>query len=243
MIEVAVILLIISLIGVTVLALFCLMLMKIFKITVIKKGDIKTHFNESKKKLKIWHPVLLLRIASDEINANTIFFGVIIHSIVIEKLNKDEQFAIIDHELGHIKRWGDWFLLIYFVAPVVFIAYSIDIVMFNFPLKQWLGTLLLFVIFLILRFFKPDYVPDLKMKSEFEADRISAELGNAKALISALNKMEEHAKKQPLSGIQKHIGNFINFIITVYLANRPTHPSTKERIKKLEDFSLKAASQ
>ncbi len=218
-------------------------------INFINKGDLKSHFKESKKKLRIRHPVLLLKI-SNEIYACTFFLGVIISSRVIEKLNKEEQFAIIDHELGHIKRWtADLFLIFYVLSPIPLIGSIIgDIILdilFKFTnlnvLNSW--ELFLFLIFLILRFFGLDLMVKLKVKSEFEADRISAELGNAKALVSALKKMEENAKKQPPSGIQKHIGNFINFVITVYLANRPTHPSTEERIKKLEDFSLKAASQ
>jgi len=43
---------------------------------------------------------------------------------------------------------------------------------------------------------------NLKIKSEFEADKISAELGNAKALISVLQKRRQ-IKNSPIRPIQE----------------------------------------
>ncbi|MDD5472662.1 MAG: M48 family metalloprotease [Candidatus Methanoperedens sp.] len=147
------------------------------------------------------------------------------------------------HELGHIKRWKDLILIIYFLLPFTLVAPSVFIVLnllFYFKIR-FLGILLpLLFTFLLLRFFLLDQMIELKMKSEFEADRISAELGTAKALISALKKTEEYAKKQPISRIQGQIGNLI---ATIYWAKHPSHPSTEERIKNIEDISFKDAFQ
>lgn len=210
-------------------------------INLINRGDLKSHFNESKRKLRLRHPILLLKMISDEMNAFQFLFGVIIPSIVLEKFTKEEQFAIIDHELGHIKRWRDMFLVFYFVAPLVFLAYIL-VVIFNmgiyFPHLIWIAwpwiSTLSFVIFLILRFLFLNYILHQKKESEFRADRISGELGNAKALISVLKKMEEYDRKQPSPRIEKHVGTLI---ATIYLAKRFTHPSTEERIRKLEELS------
>ena len=73
-----------------------------------------------------------------------------------------------------------------------------------------------------------DSIISLKIKSEFGADRISAELGNAKALISALQKKKAD-KEQSYSRI-------LDFILRFYFSNHLIHPPTDERIKKLEGF-------
>ncbi|MCZ7357588.1 MAG: M48 family metalloprotease [Candidatus Methanoperedens sp.] len=208
-------------------------------ISLINKGDLKSHFNKSKKKLGIRHPVLLLKIASDEMNAGAFFFGVIIYSIVLEKLNKDEQFAFLDHELGHIKRWKDLFLIIYFLMPLTLLVLGVFIVLnllFYFKIRFLEIWLPLLFTFLVLRFSLLNHMINLKIKSEYGADKISVGLGNAKALISALKKVKECAKNQPFSRFQELIN-------VIYFANRPTHPSIEERIIRLEEFSFKASSK
>jgi len=87
-------------------------------------------------------------------------------------------------------------------------------------------------LFLILRVFKLDYMINLKIKSEFEADKISAELGNAKALISALQKKKAD-REQSYSRILDFI---LRLYTTILFSNHLIYPSTSERIKKLEEF-------
>jgi len=97
------------------------------KINVIRNGELKLHLNESAKKLgyRLFHPALIM-ITSNIINSYTNYFGVCITTTAIEKLEKREQFAILDHELGHIKWWKkDLFFVFYVVSPVPFIVYLV----------------------------------------------------------------------------------------------------------------------
>ena len=205
------------------------------KLDRINKKDLKSHLKESAKKLGFRIRPHLFIYGSNEINARTptCFRLIFISKGALEKLDKEEQFAILDHEFGHIKRWKeDLFLIIYCLLPLPFIVYSLSDLLFPFLLfrgfileRVFMCTPFLFL-FLILRFFKLDYLTSLKIKSEFEADRISAELGNAKALISTLKKAD---KEQSYSRI-------LNFIFRFYFSNSRIYPSTDERIKKLEKF-------
>ncbi len=234
---VAVILLVISLaiLLAGILALFYLI--KKFKRSVITKGDLKSHSTESAKRLgfTLW-PVILLKTDSIGVIANTIPFLriILINITALEKLNKNEQFAAIDHEKGHMKKLKeDFFIYFYLISPVPFITYSILLPISNF--KSWLATIPLFFIFLIIRFFKLDYVINLKIKSELGADRISAELGNSETLISGLKKAEKYIKEISPPKILVLLSN-------VYFAKRPFYPSIDERIKKLEEFSQKQSN-
>jgi len=210
------------------------------KLDRINKKDLNAHLKESAKKLgfRIWRPYLL-KLNSTKINAGIFYFGIFITKGALEKLDKEEQFAILDHEFGHIKRWKeDIFLIIYCLLPLPFIVYSIFDLLLHFLLfrclilEKVLITIPFLFLFLILRFFKLDYMINLKIKSEFEADKISAELGNAKALISVLQKKKAD-KEQSYS-------RFLDFILRLiprfYFSNHLIHPPIDERIKKLEEF-------
>lgn len=206
-------------------------------ISLINKGDLISHINESKRKLGLRHPILLFKIASDEIDAGAFFFGIRINTAVLEKLDINEQFAVIDHELGHIVRWKDGlFILFYISFPIPIVINGLYLILLSIlfhrlPQVDWFYTrfsIILFFIFLILRFLKLGHLIKLKINSEFKADETSAKLKNATALVSALKKMES-IKGQTSPKIKIHINRF-------YFANRPTHPSTDERIKKLEEY-------
>lgn len=194
------------------------------------KKDLNAHLKESAKKLgfMIWRPYLLI-LNSTVINAGTFYFGILITKGALEKLNKEEQFAILDHELGHIKRWKeDIFFLFYVASPFIpFIVCFIWVLLCRqVYLKAWLIIAILFLfLFLILRFSKLDSIISLKRISEFGADRISAELGSAKALISALQKKKADNEQ-----------SYLRILDCIYFSNRPIYPSTSERIKKLEEF-------
>lgn len=195
----------------------------------INKADLKSHLKESAKKLGFRIRPHLFVCGSNEINARTptCFRIIFISKGALEKLDKEEQFAILDHEFGHIKRWKeDTALLFYLILPLLSIMslfIGLKYMYWGIPLYS---SILFLFLFLILRFFKLDYLIDLKIKSEFGADRISAELGNAKTLISALKKAD---KEQSYS-------RGLNFIFRFYFSNRRIYPSTDERIKKLEKF-------
>lgn len=206
------------------------------KLDRINKKALKSHLKESAKKLGFRIRPHLFIYGANEINARTptCFRLIFISKGALEKLDKEEQFAILDHEFGHIKRWKeDLFLIFYCLLPLPFIVYSLFDLLFPFLLfrclileKVFICTIPFLFLFLMLRFFKLDYLIDLKIKSEFGADRISAELGNAKKLISALKKAD---KEQSYSRV-------LNFIFRFYFSNRRIYPSTDERIKKLEKF-------
>ena len=180
-------------------------------INLIRSGELKSHFNESKKKLKLrFLPLFLFSTSSNEINARTLYLAVCISTATIKILNKDEQFAILDHELGHVKCWKSDLILLLYLASTVFI-----------------------VPFLILRFFRLDYIVNIKRNAEFAADKISVELGNSQGLISLMTKKENDDHKK-----SSNILNIIeNFVFRFYFSNRSCYPSTSERIKKINEYT------
>ena len=180
-------------------------------INLIRSGELKSHLIESKKKLKLrFLPLFFFSITSNAINAGMFYLGIYMNTATIEILNKDEQFAVLDHELGHIICWkNDLILLLYLASPVVFI------------------------LFLILRIFMLDYIVNIKINAEFAADKTSAELGNSHGLISSLTKIENYDHKKS-SKIMLIIENFIFWF---YFSNRSFYPSTSERIKKINEYT------
>ena len=187
--------------------------------------DLKSHLNESAKKLGFMIRPRLFRLplilSPNEIDARTFYLGIFISKGALEKLDKEGQFAILDHELGHITGWKeDVFLIFYFLLPLI----ALGCTYFG---KHFLYALPFIFLFAILRSPKlVDYMANLKIKSELGADRITAELGNTKALISVLKKEN---KEQSYSWVSK-------FIFKFYFSNCPSYPSLAERIKKLEEF-------
>ena len=180
-------------------------------INLIGSGELKSHLNESKKKLKLkLLPVFFFSVNSNVINAGMFYLGLYMNTATIKMLNKDEQFAVLDHELGHIICWkNDLILLLYLASPPFIIP------------------------FLILRFFMLDYIVNMKINSEFAADKTSTYLGNSHGLISSLTKIENYNHKKS-SKIMLIIENFIFWF---YFSNRSFYPSTSERIKKIKEYT------
>ena len=180
-------------------------------INLIRSGELKSHFIESKKKLKLrFLPLFLFNIASNEINARTLYLAVCISTATIKLLNKDEQFAVLDHELGHVKCWkNDLILLLYLASPAFIIP------------------------FLILRFFMLDYIVNIKKNAEFAADKISVELGNSQGLISLMTKKENDNHKKS----SKFVLIIENFICRFYFSDRDFYPSISERIKRINEYT------
>ena len=199
-------------------------------INLIRSGELKSHFIESKKKLKLrLLPLFLFSMTSNAITAGTFYFGVYVSTSLIEKLNKDEQFAVLDHELGHI-RWlkNDLILLLYFTAPILFIDY---LLFRNYTMCLY--TLPFFILFLILRIFMLDYIVNIKINAEFAADKTSAELGNSHGLISSLTKIDNYDHKK----FSKIVLTIIKFIYWFYFSNRSFYPSIRERIEKINEYA------
>lgn len=198
---------------------------------IIRRGELKSHLNESARKLRCRLPIFLLSVTSNLINAGTFYLGVCISTAAIERLEIKEQFAIIDHELGHIKKWkNDLIILFYFISPIPFIALPIALIFWTRAIFiMWLCSAPFFGLFLCLRFFKLGGIIKIKINSEFMADKTSAELGNAEALISALIKIEKYNVEQSVSWIAEHLYSF-------YFSDKNFYPPTNERIEKLEEF-------
>lgn len=180
-------------------------------INLIRSGELKSHFIESKKKLKLrFLPIFLFSTSSNEINARTSYFAVFVSKATIKMLNKDEQFAILDHELGHVKCWKSDLILFLYLISTVFI-----------------------VPFLILRFFRLDYIVNIKKNAEFAADKISVELGNSQGLISLMTKKENDNHKKS----SKFVLIIENFICRFYFSDRDFYPSISERIKRINEYT------
>ena len=199
-------------------------------INLIRSEELKSHFIESKKKLKLrFLPLFFFSITSNAINAGMFYLGIYMNTATIEILNKDEQFAVLDHELGHIRYLkNDLIFLLYLALPLLFIP--------SFLFRQYimcLYTLPFFILFLILRIFMLDYIVNMKINTEFAADKTSAELGNSHGLISSFTKIENHDHKKS-SKIMLIIENFIFWF---YFSNRSFYPSTSERIKKIKEYT------
>lgn len=199
-------------------------------INFTRSEELKSHLIESKKKLKLrFLPFFFFSKTSNAINAGMFYLGIYMNTATIEILNKDEQFAVLDHELGHIKCWkSDLTLLLYLASPIFFIAYLLSR---NYIICLYI--LPFFILFLILRIFMLDYIVNMKLNAEFAADKISAELGNSHGLISSLTKIENYDHKKS----SKIVLIIIKFIYWFYFSNRSFYPSISERIKKVREYT------
>ena len=199
-------------------------------INLIRSEELKSHFIESKKKLKLrFLPLFFFSITSNAINAGMFYLGIYMNTATIEILNKDEQFAVLDHELGHIRYLkNDLIFLLYLALPLLFIP--------SFLFRQYmmcLYTLPFFILFLILRIFMLDYIVNIKINAEFAADKTSAELGNSHGLISSLTKIDNYDHKK----FSKIVLTIIKFIYWFYFSNRSFYPSIRERIEKINEYA------
>lgn len=198
------------------------------KINVIRSGELKSHLSESKNKLKLKILPIILMMNHSKIPAGTFYLGIYVSTETIEKLNINEQFAVLDHELGHIVSWkNDLIFLLYIISPVLFTVIFLCFLYTRYIMCLY--TLLPFIIlFLILRFCMLNKIVSISHDSEFMADKISAELGNSDALISALIKIE----KSHSSNVSK----IVDIVRWFYISNHPLHPLTSERIKKVRKY-------
>lgn len=198
---------------------------------IIRSGELKLHLTDSAKKLGFTIMPILINTDSNGIIANTPSFVriILVNTSAIEKMEKKEQFAILDHELGHIKWWKKLLIfLLYFISPFTVILLPIP--------KMWPYAIPFLILFVIFRFSKLGYIVNIKYNAELMADKTSAELGNSEAMISILRRTENYNQEQTFPRIK----NFIYWFNWFYFSNRSSHPSISERIKNLEEISTKA---
>ena len=198
---------------------------------------LQSHTNKSALILGM-HPPSIKVKHSDKLDAHAygLFKKIIITTTVLNVLNTNEQFAILDHELGHLKRWKRESIILFYLAlpvatPVLtfIIVITKSLSVFPFP---WYYAMLPFLFFLTIIILKFDYIWNIKREMEFEADSTSVKLKNTKALIYALKKINEFDERH-----KKPWGYLIlNFYIDACFLWKPHNPSIDERIKKLEDF-------
>ncbi|NPA27914.1 MAG: zinc metalloprotease HtpX [Epsilonproteobacteria bacterium] len=159
---------------------------------------------------------------------------------ILDLLDKEELEAVIAHELSHIKHYD---MLIGTIAATIAGAISI---LSNFGMMFGGGERenRNFIVDLILMFLAPLAATIIQMaisrSREFEADKGAALItGHPEWLQSALAKLDNYAKQavlhdadpatahlfivNPLSGLRDKLANLFS-----------THPSTEERIEKLE---------
>lgn len=179
------------------------------------------------------HPPSIKVKHSDKFDAHVcgLFKKIIITTTLLNVLNTNEQFAILEHESGHLKRWKKEAIVPFYLAlPIITLAFVMMESLSIFP-APWYYAMLPFSFFLTIIILKFDYIWNIKRKMEFEADSTSAKLKNTKALICALKKMEEFDEmhKKPW------VYTIINFYIDACFLWKSHNPSIDERIKKLED--------
>jgi heat shock protein HtpX len=161
---------------------------------------------------------------------------------IMQALNRDELEGVIGHELGHIKNRD---ILISSIAAVMAGAIS-----YLATMAQWA---MIFgggrddengsnpIVMLIMMIVAPLAASIIQMaisrSREYIADRTGAEIcGHPKALASALNKLANYNKQQPMQQVnpasaQMYIVNPLKGSSIASLFS--THPPMEERIKRL----------
>lgn len=196
--------------------------------------SLEKHISESSGILGLSSIPHLVVEEQDIPNARTNLSKILITTSALEIFTEEEQYAIIDHELGHISnKYKDWAFYSYLMLPFI-----------SFMMLLWIGlsvlpvlstTLLLFslVLFVLLRFPLNQRIIELKRRSEFEADIISAKLGNKYALISALLKLKPLLNNDKGSRDSYH--SIVQLIFRFYFSKMNFYPSIEERIGKLKE--------
>jgi Zn-dependent protease with chaperone function len=168
-------------------------------------------------------------------NARTNFYRICITRSILELLTKEEQYAVIDHELGHIKnKFLDAPLLIYILLPFLpFIMYALNLT-FHSALFSPIEMVLSFLLFGLFRFPFNQEIIDAKKKSEFAADKVSAKLGNKHTLQSALLKVGSQLEMNKMPKDRYYYFTFTVF--KLYFSKLDPYPTIEDRVEKLESY-------
>ena len=169
-----------------------------------------------------------------------------------EMLNEEELEGVIAHELSHIKHYD---ILIGTIAAVFAGAIAMIANMMQFGAmfsnsndRQSSNPIMMIVMAILLPIAASIIQMTVSRSREFMADEGAARMtGNASGLQSALSKLENYARRgyevhnateqtahmfiiNPFSGLKSNIGNLFR-----------THPTTEDRIARLEElkFELK----
>jgi STE24 endopeptidase len=162
------------------------------------------------------------------------FFGgfgktkrVVLFDTLIEKLTPQEILAVLGHELGHFKHKD----IIKNIAMMAVMMFGLFFIIGNLPdslfeelnIQKTAGNILVlaFIIGEVYFYLLSPVVNLISRHNEFEADKMGAELADAKSLKSALIKLVKENKSFPKSS-------------KIYSIMYHSHPSVLERIEELE---------
>ncbi len=165
------------------------------------------------------------------------FFGgfgkskrVVLFDTLINKLSPKEIIAVLGHELGHFKHKD----LIKNITMMGILMFGLFAIIGNLPdalfeqmnVSKTAGNILVlaFIVGEVYFYLLSPVVNFISRHNEFEADKMGAELGDAKDLKSALIKLVNENKSFPKSS-------------KIYSIIYHSHPSVIERIKELEKKS------
>jgi STE24 endopeptidase len=162
------------------------------------------------------------------------FFGgfgktkrVVLFDTLIEKLTPQEILAVLGHELGHFKHKD----IIKNIAMMAVMMFGLFFIIGNLPdslfeelnIQKTAGNILVlaFIIGEVYFYLLSPVVNLISRHNEFEADKMGAELADAKSLKSALIKLVKENKSFLKSS-------------KIYSIMYHSHPSVLERIEELE---------
>jgi Zn-dependent protease with chaperone function len=146
-----------------------------------------------------------------------------------------ELFALLAHELGHIKQLKKEIpFLLYITSFVAFLIFVMQLggLALGRPLTFFYTNFIFSLPFLIIRCFFIEFIAKVKHSAEFGADRIVVELGYGAEFKSVLKLMDaERREYLPLNSRRREFAKkLLHFLFSHY----GTHPSSKERIEKIE---------
>jgi heat shock protein HtpX len=173
--------------------------------------------------------------------------AVAVTSGILQLLDKDEIYAVLAHEIGHIKN-RDTLIMTVAGALAGAISFLADMLFWNSlfgrssddedssnPILGFIGILIAPFVAMLIQL-------SISRSREFIADETGARLsGKPLSLASALRKIEMWSSRIPMQTGNQATAHL--FIVNPFSASNlsalfSTHPSTAERIKRLEAMRL-----
>ena len=205
------------------------------KFTPLEDENLKQNIENIMDKVGFKASGIFVMDASKRDGRLNAFFGglgktkrVVLFDTLIDKLSHSEIIAVLGHELGHFKHKD----IIKNISMVGFMMFGLFAIMGNLPdslfsemrIEKSAGNILVlgFIISEVYFYFLSPIINLISRHNEFEADKMGAELGEAKHLKTALIKLVNENKSFPKSS-------------KIYSLMYHSHPSVIERIKELKE--------
>jgi STE24 endopeptidase len=204
------------------------------KFTPLEDDELKNSIESIMDKVGFKASGIFVMDASKRDGRLNAFFGgfgktkrVVLFDTLVEKLSKNEILAVLGHELGHFKHKD----IIKNIAMIGIMMFGLFFIIGNLPdslfneikVDKTAGNILVlgFIISEVYFYILSPVMNLISRHNEFEADKMGAELGEAKHLKSALIKLVQENKSFPKSS-------------NIYSMMYHSHPSVLERIKELD---------